>query len=48
MVLFPTVFIAALEKNTHLFKNNFNVYHLACMTESFRNIPNYAEALKWH
>lgn len=49
MVLLPTVFIAALENNMCLlFKDSFNLYHLVCMTEPFRNIPVYAETLKWH
>lgn len=44
MVLLPTVFIAALEKNTYLlFKNSFNLHHHVCMTESFWNISVYAE-----
>lgn len=49
MVLLPTVFIAALEKSMHLlFKISFDLYHLACMAESFTNIPVYADTLKWH
>lgn len=48
MVLLPTVFIPASERNTYLLlKNCFNLYHLVCMTESLRDVSVYAESLQW-
>lgn len=48
MVLLPTVFIPASERNTYLLlKNCFNLYHLVCMTESLRDVSVYAENLQW-
>lgn len=48
MVLLPTAFIAASERNTYLLlKNSFNLYHLVCMTESLRDVSVDAETLQW-